>query len=309
MNARDAPDGPRVQPAALELRGVTKSYGDFVLDDVSLTLPRGYIMGLVGPNGAGKTTLVRLILGLARRDRGDLRVFGLDPLAQPVAVRSRIGFVHEDQRFYDGLAVDSCARVLGRFYAHWDHDRFRHLAADFDLPLRKRVGALSRGMRTRFALALALAHRPDLLVLDEPTAGLDPVFRRELLDRLALVMDEDGTSILLSTHITSDLDRVADHITFLRRGRVVFSGRRDEVLEPWTLVKGGLELLDAETRTLFKGVVESDYGFVGLTDDPAAARRRLAGAAIVIERATLEDIVFYTGRSGRGGMELRARRD
>jgi ABC-2 type transport system ATP-binding protein len=306
---REGPGGALAETPALEVRGVTKSYGDFVLDDVSLTLPRGYIMGLVGPNGAGKSTLVRLILGVARRDGGEIRVLGMDPRDHEVAVRSRVGFVHEDPSFYDGLPVDRCARLLGSFYARWDHDRFRGLAADFELPLGKRVGALSRGMRTRFALTLALAHRPDLLVLDEPTSGLDPVFRRELLDRLSMVLSDGGTSILFSTHITSDLDRVADHITFLRRGRVVFSGRRDEVLEPWALVKGERGVLDAETLTLFRGLVESDYGFTGLTDDPAAARARLAGASIIIERATLEDVVFYTGRSGRGGMELRARRD
>jgi ABC-2 type transport system ATP-binding protein len=290
--------------AILELRGVTKSFEGFTLDDVSFSLPRGYVMGLVGPNGAGKTTLVRLILNLARPDAGEIRVFGLDPADAEADVRSRIGFVHENPSFYDALPVERAAAVMGSFYATWDDARFRALGAEFELPLRRPVRSLSRGMRTRFALAVALSHGAELLLLDEPTSGLDPVFRRELLDRLAGVIEDGEASILFSTHITSDLDRIADYVTFLQRGRVVFSATREEVLERWALVKGGTEVLDGETRKLFHGLVTGEFGFVGLTDDPEGVQDRLAGAPLVVEKATLEDIVFYTGRTGRGGMDL-----
>jgi ABC-2 type transport system ATP-binding protein len=290
--------------AILELRGVTKSYEGFTLENVSFTLPRGYIMGLVGPNGAGKTTLVRLILNLVQADAGEIRVFGANPGSNEAAVRSRIGFVHENPAFYDALPVARAAAVMGSFYATWDDARFRALCAEFELPLHRPVRSLSRGMRTRFALAVALAHRAELLLLDEPTSGLDPVFRRDLLDRLAGVIEDGEASILFSTHITSDLDRIADYVTFLQRGRLVFSAARDEVLERWALVKGDTDLLDEGIRTLFSGMVTGEYGFIGLTDDPAAVRGRLAGASIVIEKATLEDIVFYTGRTGRGGVDL-----
>lgn len=293
----------------LELRGVTKAYDGFALRDVSLSLPRGYIMGLIGRNGAGKSTLVRTILNLVRVDAGEVRVFGLDPRTHEVAVRSRIGFVHESPAFYDALSVERSASVVGAFYPTWDDARFRTLAGDFDLPLHRRVGNLSHGMRTRFALAVALAHRAELLVLDEPTSGLDPVFRRDLLDRLSEVIGDGETSILFSTHITSDLDRIADYITFLRRGRVVFSSARDEVLGRWVLVKGGRELLDDETRRLFRGIETSAFGFIGLTDDEGAARARLVDGPIVVEQATLEDILFYTGRTGREGVDLHAPRN
>lgn len=290
--------------AILELRGVTKSFEGFTLDDVSFSLPRGYIMGLVGPNGAGKTTLVRLILNLARPDAGEIRVFGLDPAVAEADVRSRIGFVHENPSFYDALPVERAGAVMGSFYCTWDDARFRALSAEFELPLRRPVRSLSRGMRTRFALAVALSHGAELLLLDEPTSGLDPVFRRELLDRLAGVIEDGEASILFSTHITSDLDRIADYVTFLQRGRMVFSATREEVLARWALVKGGAEVLDGETRKLFRGLVTGEFGFVGLTDDPEGVQDRLAGAPLVVEKATLEDIVFYTGRTGRGGMDL-----
>ena len=291
----------------LEVSGVTKAYPGFALADVSLALPRGYIMGLIGPNGAGKTTLVRLILGLARPDAGEIRVFGLDPANDGVAVRSRIGFVHEAPALYDGLSVEKAGAVIGGFYSDWDDDRFHTLAAAFELPARRRVGTLSHGMRTRLALAVALAHDADLLVLDEPTSGLDPVFRRELLERLSTLVAEREVSILISTHITSDLDRVGDYITFLRGGRTVFSTSRDRILDGWAVVKGGLELLDAETRPLFRGWETGELGLTALTDDPDTIRARLPAASIVVERATLEDIVYLTGRHDPAGVELHDR--
>jgi ABC-2 type transport system ATP-binding protein len=298
-----------VDESVLELTGVTKTYEGFTLDGVSFSVPRGYIMGLVGPNGAGKTTLVRLILGLARPVAGTVRVFGLDPVENEVAVRSRIGFVHEAPALYDGLSVARAGSVVGGFYPGWDDDRFRAVAAEFELPAGRRVGALSHGMRTRFALAVALSHDAELLVLDEPTSGLDPVFRRELLDRLSGMIAEHDVSILFSTHITSDLDRVGDYITFLRRGRMVFSTSRDRVLDRWAVVRGGLELLDEETRQLFRGYETGGLGFTALTDDPDAVRARLPADAMVVERATLEDIVYLTGRRGPAGLELRGRPD
>jgi ABC-2 type transport system ATP-binding protein len=293
-----------VDEPVLELTGVVRAYEGFALKDVSFSLPRGYVMGLVGPNGAGKTTLIRLALGLERAQAGEIRVFGLDPLRHEVEVRSRIGFVHETAALYDGLSVERAGVVIGRFYAGWDDACFCELMAAFELPPRRRIGTLSHGMRTRFALATALAHDAELLVLDEPTSGLDPVFRRELLDRLSALVAEREISILFSTHITSDLDRTADYLTFLRRGSVVFSTTRDRVLEQWAVVKGGPDLLNDETRPLFRGWESGELGVTALTDDPDAVRARLSATAIVVERATLEDIVYLTGRTGPAGVDL-----
>jgi len=280
----------------LETRGLVKRYGRFALREVSLSLPRGYIMGLVGPNGAGKTTFIKLVLNLVRRDAGTIRIFGRDTLEDAAASRSRIGFVHEVPTFYNHLRLETVASIVAAFYQRWDQPLFLRLAADFDLPLRKRVYALSRGTKTKFALALALAHHAELLLLDEPSTGLDPVFRRELLERLSAYIGDGTASVLFSTHMTSDLERVADYITLLDDGGVVFSETRDAVLERWALVKGGIDLLEGEAARLLTGVDVSGVGFSALTDDARAVRRACAGAQLVVERPSLEDIMFHLTR-------------
>lgn len=288
----------------LEVREVFKAYEGFALKDVSFSLPRGYIMGLIGPNGAGKTTLLKMILNLVRPDAGEIRVFGLNASEDGEAIRARIGFVHEHPTFYEGLSVEGAAAAIGPFYPTWDQGAFRGLAREFGLPLGKKLKTLSHGNRTRFALAVALAHGAELLLLDEPSSGLDPAFRRDLLDRLAGVIEGGDASVLFSTHITSDLDRVADYITFLQEGRLQFSMTKDEVLERYALIKGDLDLLTEDSRKLFVGLVAGDFGFVGLTSDLEATRGALDGEVFVVDRAALEDVVFYTGRTGKGGMRL-----
>jgi len=289
----------------LEVSGVSKHYEGFSLADVSFSLPRGYIMGLIGPNGAGKTTVLKMILDLVRPDAGEIRVFGMEARAMGAAIRRRIGFVHEEPAYYASLPVERIANVVGPFYPTWDGERFRSLAREFGLPLGKRLKALSHGMRTRFALCMALSHDAELLLLDEPSSGLDPAFRRDLLGRLSGVIEGGRASVLFSSHITSDLDRVADYITFLRNGSLQFSMTREEVLERYALVKGDPSILDAGIRSLFVGLVAGEYGFVGLTADADRARAALEGLPVVVDRATMEDVVYYTGRSGRGGMRFR----
>ena len=284
----------------LEVRGLDKSYEGFALRGVSFSLPRGYIMGLIGPNGAGKTTIIRLILGLARPDGGEIRALGLDVATDGAAIRSRIGFVHEAPTFYLHLTVAGLASIVAPFYPRWDAALFRRLASEFELPPGKRIYALSRGMRMKLALALALSHDAELLVLDEPTSGLDPVFRRELLERLSVYIQDGNRSVLFSTQITSDLERVADYITFIQGGHLVFSATRDEVKDRWGLVKGGLELLDERHRSFLRGIETSAFSFTAITDDVEAARQRFSGRDVVIERASLEDVMFYLSKARVG---------
>jgi ABC-2 type transport system ATP-binding protein len=281
----------------LELRGATKRYPDFTLRDVSFSVPPGVIMGLVGPNGAGKSTIVKLILNLVSRDSGDVLVCGADAARDEVAAKSRIGFVHEVPTFYAHKSVAGLAAMVAPFYPTWDREAFARLIDAFELPSRKLFGNLSRGMRTKVALALAMSHHADLLLLDEPTSGLDPVFRRDVLDRLMAYVADEGASVLFSTHITADLERVADYITFVNHGSVVFSSTRDDVMDRWALVKGPNSLLDENLRAWLRGVESGPLGFVGVSDDIDAARARLAGLDVVIERPSLEDIVCYTRRS------------
>jgi ABC-2 type transport system ATP-binding protein len=281
----------------LEVRNLHKRFEGFTLTDVTFSVPRGYVMGLIGPNGAGKTTTLKLILDLVKRDSGEILVCGLDPAEHGAQVRSRIGFVHDEPRFYRHLTLAQNAALVARVYQAWDEAAFRRLAAAFDLSLEKRFGVCSRGNRMKFALALALSHRAELVLMDEPTSGLDPVFRRELLDTLSALLQDERVSILFSTHITADLERISDYITLLQEGRVIFSAVKDQILENWGLVKGGLELLDGLPPGFFRGVRRGAHGFEALTDDAAEVRRRF-GSAVLMDRPSLEDIVYYTFRGG-----------
>lgn len=280
---------------AIEVKDLAKSYPGFRLREVSFSLPRGTIMGLIGPNGAGKTTIIKLLLNLLRREAGEVRLFGLDARAREVEVKRRVGFVHDTPFFCDHLKLKTIKAQVAPFYPDWDEAEFRRLLDEFELPAGRRFGRLSRGMKMKFSLALALSHHADLLVLDEPTSGLDPVFRRELLGRLAAFLQDPARSVLFSTHITTDLERIADYVTFVRDGRIALSAPKDETLERWAVVKGGPEILAEEHAALWRGAVRREFVVQALTDDAAEARRRLGRTALV-ERASLEDILFYLTR-------------
>ena len=292
---------------ALEIQSLRKEYPGFALKDVSFALPRGAIMGLIGPNGAGKTTVIKLILNIVRRTAGKVRVLGLDTLAREAEAKSGIGFVLDESPFHGYLKVAGIASVIAPFYATWDRAQFERLCREFELPPGKRVNALSRGMKMKLALAIALSHGAELVLMDEPTSGLDPVFRRELLERLSGLIQDGRTSVLFSTHITSDLERVADYITCLREGELLFSATRDEILDKWALVKGGRELFEGEYAKLYKSISRGPFGVTALTSDKEEVMRRLAGRGAVIERIHLDDLVFFLGREGR--QEKEAARD
>ena len=275
--------------------GICKSYEGFSLKDVSFSLPRGYIMGLIGPNGAGKTTLIKLILNMVHREGGSIRVLGLDNLDHDARIKSRIGFVPDEPRYHEDITLENLKAATAPFYPGWDETRFRALVAEFELTLSKKFKTLSHGTKTRFSLALALSHGAELIILDEPTSGLDPVFRRKLLDVLSGVLQDERISVLFSTHITSDLERTADFVTFLQDGQVMFSRPKDEVVGSWGVVKGGRELLDEESRAFFEGVRVRALGFEALTSKIEPARQ-MFGDRVVIDQASLDDIMVLMGR-------------
>jgi len=280
----------------LEIEGLRKEYKGFTLKDVSFKIPPGYIMGLIGPNGAGKTTIIRLILNLIRRDAGEIKVFGGDNIQNEVEVKSRIGFVHEVPAFYGYLKLDQMKSIIVRFYSNWDDNLFHQLSSEFALPLDKRISRLSRGMKMKFSLALALSHEADFILMDEPTSGLDPVFRRELLERLSGLIQDEKKSVLFSTHITSDLERTADFITYIQEGEILFSTTKDELFENWAIIRGGNNILNDNIKTLFLGIHQTSFGFKALTNRAKEARRILGGQEALIEKASLDDIMFFLSR-------------
>lgn len=227
---------------ALEVSGLTKDYGDFILRDVSFSLPHGYIMGFIGQNGAGKTTTIKCIMNLVRPDAGSVKVFGEDALRNPVKVKHMVGYVGEEQPFYEEMTVEQTARFVSHFRPNWDEGLFGVLCRKYGISRTKKVRDLSRGTRVKFALALALAHRPKLLILDEPMSGLDPVARREVVEELLNVIRDETRSVFFSSHMVEDLERVADYIALIHGGRLLFALEKDEVLSNWKRVTVPREL-------------------------------------------------------------------
>lgn len=279
----------------LEVNNLRKEFKNFTLNNINFKLEPGYIMGFIGPNGAGKSTTIKLIMNLLKADSGEIKVFGLDHKKHEKEVKNRIGFVYDENYYYEDLTIAQMKSIVASFYSKWDDHTFNYYINEFNLDPKAKIKTLSKGMKMKFSLAVALSHNADLIIMDEPTSGLDPVFRREILDILYNVIQDESKSIFFSTHITTDLEKIADYITFINKGSVVFSKTKDEVLEKYKVVKGGLNLLDNETRKQFVGLRETNVGFEGLTDNEENVKR-IFGEEVLIERATLEDIMVYTVR-------------
>lgn len=279
----------------LEVNNLRKEFKKFTLKDISFKLEPGYIMGFIGPNGAGKSTTIKLIMNLLKLDGGEIKVFGLDHKKHEKEIKDRIGFVYDENYYYEDLTIKQMKNIVASFYSKWDDATFNDYIEQFDLDPKSKIKTLSKGMKMKFSLAVALSHNADLIIMDEPTSGLDPVFRREILDILYNVIQDETKSIFFSTHITTDLEKIADYITFINKGSIVFSETKDEVLENYSVVKGGTDLLDRDTKKEFIGLKETNVGFEGLTNNKDKVKR-LFGEQVLIERATLEDIMFYTVR-------------
>lgn len=279
----------------LEVNNLRKEFRNFTLEDISFKLEPGYIMGFIGPNGAGKSTTIKLIMNLIKKNGGEIKLFGLDHLKYEKEVKNRIGFVYDENYYYEDLTINQMKGIVAGFYSKWDDNVFNYYIKQFDLNPKEKIKTLSKGMKMKFSLAVALSHNADLIIMDEPTSGLDPVFRREILDVLYNVIQDENKSIFFSTHITTDLEKIADYITFINEGKIVFSEPKDEILDSYKIVKGGLDLLDRETRKEFIGLRETNVGFEGLIKDEDNIKK-VFGEEVFIERATLEDIMVYTVR-------------
>lgn len=279
----------------LEVKGLRKNYKEFALQDINFALEKGYIMGFIGPNGAGKSTTIKLVMNLIKRDAGSIKVFGLDNINEEKAIKEKIGFVYDETYFYEELTIGEMKSIIAPFYKQWDEGVFRKHLKDFGLPVNKKIKTLSKGMKTKFALALALSHHAQLIIMDEPTSGLDPIFRNEILDILRDLIQDENKAVLFSTHITTDLDKVADYITFINNGQIVFSQAKDTVIDSYCVVKGSKEFLAEDVKQHFVGIRENSYGFEALAKDPVQVRSLFKGD-VIIERPSLEDIMLYTVR-------------
>jgi len=259
---------------------------------VLVAIEQGFVTGLVGPNGAGKTTLIKCILNLAQADSGQIRVFGVDHRRER-DVRSRIGFVHESSYLFEQLTARETELLAAAAYDRWDGRTFRSYLERFELPKRTRIKTFSKGMKMRLSLAVALSHEAELILMDEPSSGLDPIVRRELLEVIGEELAKENRTFLISTHITSDLDRIADFVVILDRGRIRLAVSRDELADSYGLCRGGRELLGTDTNGSFVGIQANEFGFTALTRDREKIAKRY-GDAVVIERPTVEDLLVHT---------------
>ena len=278
----------------LTLNGVCKRYKDFSLENVSFSLPRGYIMGFVGQNGAGKTTTIRCILGSTHIHAGSITLFGMDSVRDGIAVRQRIGTVYDTLLFASHLLLGDVEKQLRGFYPKWDSKQFHAYAERFKLPARKKIGKYSKGMQMKLMLAAALSHHAELLILDEPTSGLDPVARDELLDILTEYISGGEGSVLFSTHITGDVARIADYVTILNQGRVWYTGAKDDLMERFAVVQRA-EKFPAEIIPQCIGLHQTSQGYAALlcSDDIPALPKDA-----VYEPATIDDILIYLAKEG-----------
>lgn len=280
----------------LEIKDLCKTYDDFSLKNVSFSLPKGYIMGFVGQNGSGKTTTIRSMLNMAKADNGKISIFGLDSVTDSIAIKERLGVVFDSLYLAEHLNAKQIEKQLKPFYKDWSTDEFFRLIKEFGLPDNRRVGDFSKGMKMKLMVAVALSHKAEFLILDEPTSGLDPVARDELLDILAEYIEDENRGVLFSTHITADVERIADYVTILHNGKVWYSGTKDELTERYAVLKGAEEDIPPAVKEKLIGFHNYRNGFEALieTDD-------LAGLpdSLEYEKASIDEILVYIAKEDK----------
>jgi len=279
---------------SLEINNLNVSIDKFSLKDINLSLEKGTIMGLIGRNGAGKTTLIKSIIDMLPRKSGEVLFNGMSMFGNEEKVKAKIGVVYDSLIYPLNLKPAKIKKIISPFYENFDHNKFNELMTRFDLDPKKRLKAYSKGMQMKFGVVMALSHNPDLIILDEPTAGLDPIARADVMDLLLDLMQSEERSILFSTHITSDLEKIADYITMIDNGEVVFSKGKDELLDIYTLAHIDKQVMTDEIKSKIIGIKESTFGYEGLCTKDLQLQN-VEGIKTV--RPTIEDIMVYMGVS------------
>ncbi len=275
---------------AVTVSGLTKRYDAFALSDISFEVPQGTIVGLIGENGAGKSTIIKSILGLIHKDGGRISVLGSPIEELQPEVREDIGVVFDGTNFSEELTPEKLNRVLGGIYRSWDEAYFFALLKKLSLPAAKKIKSFSKGMKAKLSIAAAFAHHPKLLILDEATSGLDPVVRDDMLDMFLDFVQDEENSILVSSHITGDLEKAADYIVFIHEGRLIFSKPKDELLESYGIVKCGTAQFDMIARQDMIAYRKQDYEWQVLVADRNRAQKKYPKAMVI--PATIDEIML-----------------
>lgn len=275
---------------AVEIRGLNKSFGSFALDDVDLEVPRGYVVGLIGENGAGKTTLIKCITGAVMADSGSIEILG-GGMSQNIW---RIGVVYDECHFFQQMNGTQIGKLMSSLFGGWDDGKYTEMMSRFGIPMDRRIKDYSRGMRMKIQVAVALSHDPELLILDEATAGMDPAARDEFLDIVMDFMRDERHTTIMSSHITGDLERVADYIVFIHGGRVVMNGTKDDILDNYGIVRGNESEVLSIGRENIVSIRREGLSTSALVSD----RNGVAEAypELVVDRASLDDIMVMVIR-------------
>lgn len=274
----------------LTVKGLTKNYQDFTLDHVSFEIPQGSIVGLIGENGAGKSTIIKAVLGLIKKDDGEITLFGRQDGALNTKIKEQIGVVFDGSNFSGDLSPRKLNKVFKDIYRSWDKDLYISLLEKMAVPVNQKIKTFSKGMKMKLSLVAAFAHHPKLLILDEATSGLDPVMRDDILDMFLEFVQDEENSILVSSHITSDLEKVADYIIFVHNGSVIFSKPKDELLENYGIIKCGdaaFERIEKEDRIACRKL---DYEWQILVEDRNRIQKKYKETMVV--PATIDEIML-----------------
>ena len=276
---------------AIEISDLTKKYSGFTLDNINFNVPKGSIMGFIGQNGAGKTTTIRSLLNIISIDEGEIKLLGLDYLKNEQEIKERISVVFDELPFHDIFTAKDMARIFEGIYPQWDNAVYTQYLDRFVLPKNKKIGEFSKGMKMKLQIACALSHNAELLVMDEATTGLDPVVRDEILHIFMEYLQDGERSILMSSHITSDLEKIADSVTFIDKGKLLISGYKDDILESHGILKcDKSELSNIDPKDIVS-IRMNNYGAEVMLSDRQSASYRYSGA--IIDPASLDDIMLY----------------
>ena len=280
---------------AIEIKELTKTYDGFKLDNISFNVPKGSIMGFIGQNGAGKTTTIKLLLNLVKKDSGSINMLGMDHVKYENEIKEQISAVFDEIPFHEVLTASNLSVILSDVFSGWDKKTYLNYLDRFGLPRKKKIGEFSKGMKMKLQIAAALSHGAKLLIMDEATTGLDPVVRNEILDIFLEYLQDENNTILLSSHITTDLEKIADNVTFIDKGKILLSGGKDETVENHALLKcRKSEYKDIDPADIISARL-TDFGAEVMMSDRKKISQKYSG--LTMDNTTLEEIMlFYVRR-------------
>lgn len=280
---------------AIEVNKLNKTYDDFELQDISFKVERGTIMGIVGENGAGKSTIIKGILNLINLDSGEIKILGKDIKSDDSLIKNNIGVVFDESYFHDNLNIKDISKIMKNIYSQWQESVFQKYIKQFKLPIDKKVKDFSRGMKMKLSISVALSHNANILILDEATSGLDPVVRDEILDIFLEYIQEEDKTILISSHITSDLEKICDYITFINHGKLIFSENKDDLIYNFGIIKCSQSDINKIDKEDIVGIKEGKFS----TEIMVKNRFKYENKDLVIDKTNLEEIILFKVRGSK----------